>query len=110
MGKCVICGKDSGNAECCSGACRAKKARRTVDGARAEAHAAQRTVVDVTGQQHEIDFEGRRKDQEILDDWAAGKGTLQQQELGKQARKYSVIKGYLDKGYNRTAQGRQYLG
>lgn len=38
MAKCVICGKDSGKAECCSAACRAKKSRRTRT-VRKEAHA-----------------------------------------------------------------------
>ena len=40
MGKCIICGKECAG-ECCSGACRAKKSRRTQN--KAHAHDTERT-------------------------------------------------------------------
>lgn len=56
------------------------------------------------------DYEGRRKDFELLKSWHNGKGTPRQQMLGLLARKYSVINGYLDKHYKLTVQGKRYLG
>ncbi len=55
MGKCVVCGKDS-KSECCSGACRAKKSRRTVERTEAvrtvDAHAAHGVIIDACGTEH----------------------------------------------------------
>lgn len=91
MSKCVICGKDS-IGECCSGACRAKKSRRTqerTDRMRTvEAHAAKGVIVDARGTEHLIDYEGRRKDYELLESWVEGKGSEYQKRMGLLARHY----------------------
>lgn len=52
-----------------------------------------RTLVDACGKIHPIDFEGRRKDREVLESWAKGEGTDYQRSLGILAMKYSQIHG-----------------
>ncbi len=70
--------------------------------------AANRTLTDACGNVHQIDFDGRRKDCDLLKSWSEGKGTPYQKRLGTLARQYSCIKGYVKDG-KLTAQGCRYL-
>lgn len=71
-----------------------------------------RTFLDCCGTCHKIsikynvDFEGRRKDWQLLSNWYEGKGTLYQQRIGALAMQYSVIKSDFDKPGKRA----HYLG
>lgn len=50
-------------------------------------------VTDTVGKVHPIDFEGRRRNFELLKSWHAGEGAIEQQALGELVQKYSVING-----------------
>lgn len=50
------------------------------------------TIVDATGNQHEIDYDTRRKDFELMLAWAEGKGNDYQQRLGFLSLTYTAIK------------------
>ena len=50
------------------------------------------TVTDACGNKHPIDYEGRRRDYDLLESWAEGKGTMYQQRLGILSRRYSRSK------------------
>ena len=67
MNECVICGKEC-QGMCCSGACRARKSRRTNmnQGARSEAHAEQIKADDQP--------KPRAKDPKLLETLGTGKG------------------------------------
>ena len=67
-------------------------------------------IIDACGKEHPIDFEGRRRDYEMLKSWTKAEGTREQRTLGILARQYSIINGYLDKSGSLTVQGRRYLG
>ena len=43
------------------------------------------------GKTHPIDFEGRRRDYELLESWANGNGTEYQRRLGMTARDYRPL-------------------
>ena len=47
--------------------------------------------VDAIGQVHPIDFEDRRKDYDLLESWADGKGSEQQRRYGQLARHYRMM-------------------
>lgn len=47
-------------------------------------------LTDATGQQHKIDYEGRRRDLDLLLSWANGNGTAYQQQLGQLAIAYAI--------------------
>ena len=66
--------------------------------------------MQIVTDQHPIDYEGRRKDYELLKSWDEGKGTAYQQQLGSTGRMYGVINGYLSKTYKLTGKGRQFMG
>ena len=101
MNNCVICGKDS-ESECCSGACRAKKSRRTQERT-VKAHAAKGIIVDACGKSHKIDYEGRRKTHDMLESWRRGEGTEYQRRIGQLSADYTLIKGIdLDSHLGRT--------
>ena len=51
-----------------------------------------KTFTDVSGTEHLIDYEGRRRDYKLLKSWSNGKGAPGQQMLGKLAMTYMVIK------------------
>ncbi len=124
MNKCEICGNEC-KGECCSGACRARKSRRA-HGDKAhdndahgdnKAHADERTVEaipstikDCNGVEHEIDYEGRKADDKLLESWADGEGTEYQRRLGVLSMQYSMMNGYRNKSGNLTSQGRRYQG
>jgi len=109
MTKCLNCGNEfegrRATAKYCSAKCRKLAFRGAAEEVSVPAY-----LTDAVGGRHKIDYEGRRKDYELLKGWAGGEGTSQQQAIGALARKYSVINGYLDKHYKQTAQGRRYLG
>lgn len=50
-----------------------------------------RTITDACGKEHPIDYEGRRKDYELLESWAEGEGTEYQRRLGMLARHYRPL-------------------
>ena len=76
-----------------------------------------RTITDACGTEHAIDFAGRRKDYELLESWAEGSGTEQQQSMGKLARnyRYKLVPNSQSMSYaelkRRTAEAvKTYLG
>ncbi len=111
------CGKEAkANSKYCSNSCRAvysRNARNTGAAQQAETGAAPEratTLTDAAGNVHEIDYEGRRADVKVLESWANGKGTLNQQNMGKLALHYSMMNGFRDNTGKLTVQGRRYLG
>ena len=48
-------------------------------------------IIDACGKEHPINFEGRRKDYELLESWANGNGTEYQRQLGVLARAYRPL-------------------
>ena len=48
-------------------------------------------IVDVCGKAHPIDFEGRRRDYDLLESWANGNGSEYQRRLGMLARTYRPL-------------------
>ena len=69
------------------------------------------TIVDACGTAHKIDYDKRRKDQDLLDSWANGEGSPFQQRLGTLDRQNDVCQGYrFPKDGGLTDKGRRYLG
>ncbi len=48
-------------------------------------------IIDVCNKAHSIDFEGRRKDYDLLESWANGNGSEYQRRLGMLARVYRPL-------------------
>ena len=48
-------------------------------------------IIDACDKEHPINFEGRRKDYELLESWANGNGTEYQRRLGVLARAYRPL-------------------
>ena len=82
MNECVICSKEC-EGVCCSGACRAKKSRRTLQVAHA-AHSVERTP-DVRNIPRTPEAQA---DFSLLEEWRSGEGTVYQQRLGQLAYNY----------------------
>ncbi|KKL63641.1 hypothetical protein LCGC14_2173060 [marine sediment metagenome] len=100
--KCLNCDKPAtGKGKYCSETCRAvynrnkrsAKPEQTVTGTATGT----RTVTDACGNVHQVDFQGRRDDYELLESWVNGNGSESQQRLGALARGYREVdvQGYL---------------
>lgn len=113
MAKCLNCGNEfeakRATAKYCSAKCRKlafqKDGKVSVLGVSVleqtkPEHKVEQTITDAVGKVHQIDFEGRRRDYELLESWAEGTGTEYQRLLGMLARHYR------DKGFNLN----RYLG
>ncbi len=84
--KCVICGKDSGKGQTCGSTCRSRLRRkqhnRTVASKLLQSVAKPKVL-------HKSDATVKQTDdRKLLDQWADGEGTDEQQVLGQLARKY----------------------
>ncbi len=100
--ECVVCGKAvSKKARTCSAKCRQAYRRSvtgsvtnvTVDKCDKQSVTGSEYFTDACGTKHKTDYEGRRRDRELLASWAHGDGTPYQERLGILAAQYDVLKG-----------------
>lgn len=73
----------------CSDKCRMSQSR--TQSRTEQTRTVSRTIIDCTGKEHPIDYEGRRKTRALLKSWARGEGSEYQRRLGVLAKTYSVI-------------------
>ncbi len=102
MNECVECGKEyeakRATSKYCSPKCRklAFQADAKVSVPDEKQVSVPRTIIDACGNEHPIDFEGRRQTYELLESWAKGEGTAYQQQLGLLNRAYAIVKSKAD--------------
>ncbi len=96
MNECIVCGTECGKGKTCSSTCRSKLARSVAPTVAkptvASSVASTETFKDACGNEHKIDYEGRRSNWLMLRSWADGKGTPKQVALGKLSRNYDIAK------------------